>query len=47
MNLMNKLVTVMLMALAKVDEGLNCLIGICGDVLLLTLLDNLYYLAKA
>jgi hypothetical protein len=42
MNFMNKFIEVMLMALAEVDEGLNCLVRICGDVLLLTLFDDLH-----
>jgi hypothetical protein len=39
---MNKLIEIMLMALAEVDEGLNCLVRICGDVLLLTFFDDLH-----
>jgi hypothetical protein len=42
MNLVNKFIEIVFMTLAKVDESLNGLIWICGDVLLLTLLDDLH-----
>lgn len=40
MNLMYKSVKVFLMTGAEVNEGLNGLVGVCGDVLPLSLLDN-------
>lgn len=37
----HELVEVVLVALAEVDESLDCLVRICGDVLLAAFLDNL------
>lgn len=37
---MHKLVEVVLMSSAKVDEGLNGLIGICGDILALCKVED-------
>jgi hypothetical protein len=42
MYLVHELVEVMLVTLTEVDEGLNCLVGVCGDVLLAAFDGNLF-----
>lgn len=40
-NLVNEFVEVILVTCAEIDEGLNCLVGICRDLLSLASLDSL------
>jgi hypothetical protein len=40
-DLMNELIEVVLVARTKVDECLNCLVRVCGDLLSLASLDGL------
>lgn len=41
-NFMDEIVEIMFVALAEVDEGLDCLVGVGGYVLLAAFLDDLF-----
>ena len=45
MHLVDKLIEVVFVALAQVDERLNCLVRVGGDVLLAAFINDLYILA--
>jgi len=40
-HLVNELVEVVFVALAEVDEGLDCLVRVSGDILLAAFVDDL------
>lgn len=42
---MNEFVEVMFVPLAEVDEGLHCLVRVCGNILLAAFVDNLIFVS--
>jgi len=41
----DEFVEIMFVALAEVDEGLDCLVGVCGDVLFAAFVDDLRFVS--